>query len=205
MGRRIRRHINPFHSRVAIEPGQWQDRYFLSPGRIGLDIGCGKGEFVAALARLHPSRFYLGVEIRTAIATTYFPLFADLSNLALLCGNINLSLPAMCGGIELDEVYINFPDPYSRKQSLKKRRIVTPEFAKNLHSAMKSQAILFIQTDDRDLFNDMAALLTHSFVSISDLNRPEETKNPTQAVTAWEEECLRKGKPIYRGFFVKAR
>ncbi len=179
------------------------DKYAASPGPVCLDIGCGKGEFAAALARANPHRFYVGVEIRMAVANAYFPLYADRPNLALLCGNINLSLPAMCGTVALDEAYINFPDPYSRKHCLKKRRIVTPEFVGRLHCAMGDGASLFIQTDDRSLFDDMAGLLTPLFHSTRDLDRPETTGNPTQAVTEWEKECLRKGKPIYRGLFVK--
>lgn len=204
MGRRIRHHINPFHSRVQVTPDLWMDKYAASPGLLGLDIGCGKGEFVAALAQLNPKRFYIGVEIRRRIADAYFPPFAEIPNLALLHGNINLSLPAMCTDMALDEVYINFPDPYSKKQRLKKRRVVTPQLVEGLHCSMKDGATVFVQTDDRGLFGDIATLLSPRFQGLSDLARPGEFENPMHALTEWEKECQRKGKPVYRGLFAKS-
>jgi len=179
------------------------EKYAGSAAPIGLDIGCGKGEFAATLAQLHPERFYIGVEIRQVVAEGFFPRFKPIPNLVLLCGNINLSLPGMLAGLLLDEVYINFPDPYSHKRSLKKRRIVTPELVKGLQTVLAVNGRIFIQTDDRGLFKDMAGLLMPTFDCVSDMSRPETVVNSTGAVSDWEAERGRKGAPVYRGVLIK--
>ena len=65
MGKRIRRHVDPYQCRIVVSPEIWLDRYRdHGEGDIWLDLGCGKGEFIADLARRRPEIFFIGLEIR---------------------------------------------------------------------------------------------------------------------------------------------
>jgi len=37
-----------------------------------MDLGCGKGEFLAGLAEIYPKVFFIGIEVRKRVAEKYF-------------------------------------------------------------------------------------------------------------------------------------
>jgi tRNA (guanine-N7-)-methyltransferase len=195
MARRIRRHADPFQCRIKISPDDWLEFYRAhGQGDIWLDLGCGKGEFLAGLAKLHPNIFFIGIEIRGKIAETYFPKYKRLPNLVLLHGNVNLSIPFMIGHLKVQRVFIHFPDPYSRKERYKKRRMVNENLLEGLCQILAPDGTVSVKTDDKDLFEEMDAListrlepdLAREIPSIGDMVRTE-----------WENECESKSFPIY--------
>ncbi|MGE5839693.1 MAG: hypothetical protein ACM34H_07135, partial [Deltaproteobacteria bacterium] len=91
MSNRIRRHVDPFQCRIALAPEAWVNAYESNgQGEIWMDLGCGKGEFLVGLAKIHPEVFFIGIDVRKRIAEKYFPRHRHLANLALLHGNVNL-------------------------------------------------------------------------------------------------------------------
>ena len=45
--------------------GRWREQ-FGNDNPITLELGCGKGDYTIALARIHPERNYIGVDIKGA-------------------------------------------------------------------------------------------------------------------------------------------
>ena len=159
-----------------------------------MDLGCGKGEFLAGLAKIYPGIFFIGVEVRKKVTEKYFPKHQHVANLALLHGNVNLSIPSMMDGHKVQKVFIHFPDPYSRKDRYKKRRMVNEAFVEGLCEILATDGIVSMKTDDLSLFEDMDGLLS------ARLNRASASANPsaeTTVLTEWELECMRKSMPIY--------
>jgi tRNA (guanine-N7-)-methyltransferase len=195
MSNRIRRHVDPFQCRIAIKPKDWLEVYeFHKQGEIWMDLGCGKGEFLAGLAGIYPRVFFIGVEVRKRIAEKYFPKHQHLANLILLHGNANLSIPSMMDGHKVQKVFIHFPDPYSHKDRYKKRRIVNEDLVAGLCEILVAGGTVSVKTDDFALFRDMDALLS------ARLEPRPASKNPSSEVnvlTEWEQECIRKSMPIY--------
>jgi tRNA (guanine-N7-)-methyltransferase len=195
MSNRIRRHVDPFQCRIAIKPEDWLGAYEAhGQGDIWMDLGCGKGEFLAGLAGIYPEVFFIGVEVRKRIAERYFPRYGHLSNLVLLHGNVNLSIPSMMDRHRVQRVFIHFPDPYSHKDRYKKRRIVNEGFVNGLRDILTSGGRASIKTDDLSLFEDMDALLSARLepLPVSQFPSAEAT-----VLTEWEQECIRKSMPIY--------
>lgn len=159
-----------------------------------MDLGCGKGEFLAGLAELYPGIFFIGVEVRKRVAERYFSKYQHLANLVLVHGNVNLSIPSMMDGHKVQKVFIHFPDPYSHKDRYKKRRIVNESFVEGLCDILAYSGTVSIKTDDQALFEDMHALLSARLaptpVSVNPSAEP-------QVLTEWEQECIRKTMPIY--------
>jgi tRNA (guanine-N7-)-methyltransferase len=195
MSNRIRRHVDPFQCRIAIKPKDWLEAYEIhGQGDIWLDLGCGKGEFLAGLAGIYPRVFFIGVEVRKRIAERYFPKYGPLSNLILLHGNVNLSIPSMMDRHRVQRVFIHFPDPYSHKDRYKKRRIVNEVFVEGLCDILAPGGTVSVKTDDPPLFEDMDGLLSARLERVPlSLNPPVEGK----VLTEWEQECIRKSMPIY--------
>jgi tRNA (guanine-N7-)-methyltransferase len=195
MSNRIRRHVDPFQCRIALGPETWVKAYEArGQGEIWVDLGCGKGEFVAGLAEVHPEVFFIGIEVRRRVAEKYFPKYRHLANLILLHGNVNLSIPTMLGGHKVQKVFIHFPDPYSHKDRYKKRRIVNEALVEGLCGILADGGTVSVKTDDPALFEDMDALLA------ARLEPTPDPKNPLAEATVqteWEQECFRKSMPIY--------
>jgi tRNA (guanine-N7-)-methyltransferase len=195
MAKRIRRHADPFQCRIAISLEDWLELYRAhGQGHIWLDLGCGKGEFLAGLAKLHPNIFFIGIEIRGKIAERYFPKYKGLANLVLLHGNVNLSIPFMMGHLRVQKVFIHFPDPYSLKERYKKRRMVNENLLAGLCQILAPGGTVSVKTDDKDLFEDMDAL-------ISTRLEPNFTRAvpsiECMVLSEWENECKGKSFPIY--------
>lgn len=193
MGKRIRRHADPFQCRIAVATDGWLDAYREhGGGEIWLDLGCGKGEFPAGLAACHPSVFLMGVEIRGKIAKAYFPRYAHLPNLLLLHGNVNLSIPSMMGGLKVQRVFIHFPDPYTHKDRYKKRRMVNKTLVDGLCEILAPGGAVSVKTDDKILFDEMEALFSMRLEPL----RPWVPADAT-VLSEWENDCKRKSMPVY--------
>lgn len=195
MGKRIRRHVDPFQCRIALQPEDWLGLYREhGGGEIWLDLGCGKGEFLAGLAVLYPGMFFIGVEIRGKIAEAYFPKHKHLSNLALLHGNVNRSIPSFMGPCKACRVFIHFPDPYTHRARYEKRRMVNKSFVEGLCEILCPGGVTSIKTDDRVLFDEMDALLSERLEPIATQGFLPEG---VIIVSEWEMDCDKKSIPVY--------
>jgi len=163
-------------------------------GEIWMDLGCGKGEFLAGLAKIYPGIFFIGVEVRKRVAEKYFPKHQHVANLVLLHGNVNLSIPSMMDRHKVQKVFIHFADPYSHKDRYKKRRIVNETFVSDLCEILAEGGTVSIKTDDLALFQDMDALLSARLAPAPASTNPSEE---AAVLTEWEQECIRKSMPIY--------
>jgi tRNA (guanine-N7-)-methyltransferase len=195
MSRRIRRHVDPFQCRFTITIDDWSERY--SPHRekdIWLDLGCGKGEFLAGLAEDNPNLFFIGIEVRRRITDRYFPKYKHLPNLLLLHGNVNLSIPSMMGHQKVQRVFINFPDPYDYKARYKKRQMVNERLVEGLCEILAPGGITSVRTDNRTLFEEMDALLSEHLQPIPP---SADTSSGQIVLTEWENECRNKSVRVY--------
>lgn len=161
---------------------------------IWMDLGCGKGEFLAGLAETYPKVFFIGVEVRKKVTEKYFPKYGHLTNLVLLHGNVNLSIPSMMDGHKVQRVFIHFPDPYSHKDRYKKRRIVNEALVEGLCEILDAGGTVSVKTDDLALFQDMDSLLS---VRLNPTPASASPSPDAQVLTEWEQECIRKSMPIY--------
>ena len=195
MGKRIRRHVDPFQCRVVVSPESWLGRYRehgLSP--IWLDLGCGKGEFLAGLAERHPDIFFIGLEIRGQIAGAYFSKYGHLTNLVLLHGNANLSIPSMMGGWKVQNVFVHFPDPYTHKDRYRKLRMVNQDLVEGLCEILAPGGVASVKTDDKTLFDEMDTLFSMRLEAVA-----ARGIHPAggESLSEWEKECRRKSIPVY--------
>jgi len=195
MGKRIRRHVDPFQCRITVSPESWLGQYRdHGQGDIWLDLGCGKGEFLAGLAGLHPDIFFIGLEIRGKIAEAYFPGRMHLPNLVLVHGNVNLSVPSMMDHHKVQRIFIHFPDPYTRKERYRKRRMVNQNLVDGICEILSPHGIASVKTDDRILFEEMDALLS---TRLNSLDAPDAQEREVAVLSEWEEDCMRKSIPVY--------
>ena len=79
-------------------------------GGITLELGCGKGEYTAALAKSNPARNYIGVDIKGARMWSGAKEVEEtgIGNAAFLRAEIE-NIDKFFAPGEVDEIWITFP------------------------------------------------------------------------------------------------
>ena len=121
-----------------------------------LEIGSGCGGFILALSALHPENRYLGVEINRNAFALAVKKGAEVKdkqkNFLLLNAPIERIFP-LVEDHQLENIYINFPDPWPKKKQ-KHRRLSYPTMLKEYIRLLKEDGTLYFRTDNADLFAD---------------------------------------------------
>jgi len=115
-----------------------------------LEIGCGTGDTLIALASQHPENDYLGIEVhRPGVGHLLQQLEVhNLSNVRIICTDavgIIEHLPAS----SLETIHIYFPDPWPKKRH-HKRRLLQTVFLQALATRLARHGRLYLATDWQD-------------------------------------------------------
>lgn len=113
-----------------------------------VEIGFGNGENLLGLARAHPERDFIGIEVhRSGVGHLLLDIeAAGLTNVRVVCHDAVEVLEHCLVQASLDEVLILFPDPWHKKRH-HKRRLIQPEFVSLLASRMTTGGRLQLATD----------------------------------------------------------
>ena len=125
-----------------------------------LEIGFGNGDSLAEMARLHPERNYLGVEVH-APGVGHLLLRVneyECQNVRVIKHDAVEVLQHMLAADSLDGVYLFFPDPWHKKRH-HKRRILQPKLLDQLARVVRPGGTFHAATDWQDYAEQMLALL----------------------------------------------
>ena len=103
--------------------GQWAQAVFGNDHPITLELGCGKGEYTVGLARRHPERNFIGVDIkghRFWRGAKDEPEEEGLGNVAFLRTKIEFVQNFFAAG-EVSEIWLTFSDPQPKDEKGTKR------------------------------------------------------------------------------------
>lgn len=122
-------------------------------GRLMLEIGCGKGAFMLALAQREPETNFVAVEkVSDVILLAAEKIKASgVDNVRLLNADA-LSLPEWLPEHGVDRIYLNFSDPWPRPKHAK-RRLTAPAYLELYKRLLTSDGAIFLKTDNRILFD----------------------------------------------------
>lgn len=157
---RVRHHVNPL-ARAHLnefEPPQWGGLFAQIAERpLVIDVGCGRGRWVRAMAALHGDINFLGLEIRKSLLADEArraPL-QDGRNMAIVHGNCTsstLGRIVSSMGVRASLVTVQFADPWFKRQH-HKRRVLTAELCEALgRDVLAPSGCVFVQTDVQALF-----------------------------------------------------
>jgi tRNA (guanine-N7-)-methyltransferase len=113
-----------------------------------LEIGFGNGDNLATLARAHPERDFLGIEVhRSGVGRLLRTLESEqLTNVRLICHDAVEVLACQIAPHWLQEILIFFPDPWPKKRH-HKRRLLQPAFAQQLAQRLVRGGVVRVATD----------------------------------------------------------
>ncbi|HCZ38178.1 tRNA (guanosine(46)-N7)-methyltransferase TrmB [Brochothrix thermosphacta] len=178
--------------------GKWS-QLFGNDQPIHIEIGTGKGQFITGMAELHPDINYLGIEIQKSVMIDVLDKIIDkkLTNIKLLPTDGALVSEFFEKG-EIDQVYLNFSDPWPKKRH-EKRRLTSAPFLTSYKDVLETGKELHFKTDNRGLFEYSLISFTNFGLSLEylslDLHQSEMEGN---VQTEYEQKFSAKGQPIYR-------
>jgi tRNA (guanine-N7-)-methyltransferase len=167
---------------------------------VEVEVGCGKGLFLATAAAARPDVNFLGVEIvrKYQLLTATRVAHRGLSNARVACADARPLLRWWVADGSLQAVHVYFPDPWWKKRH-QKRRVFTDEFAAECSRVLRPGGILSVATDVEDyarLVGEVVAAQT-ALVPLP----PPEPNTPAHDLdylTNFERKFRQQGKPIFR-------
>ena len=133
----------------------WQFQ-FGNTNPIKLEIGFGMGNFLIEMAAKEPASNFIGIDfyhkgIRKLMARIKK---LQLENIRVVYGYIRSKISILFKDKELNTIYINFPDPWPKKRHIK-RRLIKPEFIKQLAQKLNFEGITYLATDSENYAHEM--------------------------------------------------
>jgi tRNA (guanine-N7-)-methyltransferase len=153
--------IERYADAIEVEPrayaGRWANAcYPLDPGdprasfrEVRVDLGCGKGAFVAESARREPDVLFVGIDsepICIAYAAQH-ALEQGLRN-AVFVPATGAQLAGIFGPCEVARIHLNFPTPYPRRRDAH-RRLTLVDRLMEYRGILAPGGDLYLRTDSQ--------------------------------------------------------
>lgn len=175
--------------------GKWKEMF---PGKkICVEIGSGKGRFITGMAELYPEKAFIGIENESGVA--YYPARAardkNLCNMRMICANAE-NITDWFGEGEIEELYLNFSDPWPKARHAK-RRLTHRRFLEKYKMILKKGAVLRFKTDNRELFDFSLEEFKECGLKVAALSYDLHNsgyENPVE--TEYEKKFTLRGEPI---------
>ncbi|MCV9888904.1 tRNA (guanosine(46)-N7)-methyltransferase TrmB [Metabacillus halosaccharovorans] len=178
--------------------GKWHE-VFGNDNPIHIEVGTGKGQFLAGMSQQNSDINYIGIELFDSVIVAAIQKAVDLQSRNLKFLNVNAKdLAEYFAPGEIDRVYLNFSDPWPKSRHAK-RRLTYKSFLALYEEILVIGGEIHFKTDNQGLFE--YSLISFSeyglqlkFVSL-DLHNSEYEGN---VMTEYEEKFSEKGQRIYR-------
>jgi len=179
--------------------GKWKE-FFGNDYPIHIEIGMGKGKFLAQLAIENPNINYIGIEKYSSVLIRAIEKRKelDIDNLFFIRFEAEY-INDIFEENEIHRVYLNFSDPWPKDRHAK-RRLTSKEFLARYNKFLVPKGNVIFKTDNRDLFDfsleevELAGwkLLNKTY----DLHHSEYAEG--NVMTEYEEKFSSMGNPICR-------
>ena len=176
------------------------EKAFGNTNPVALEIGCGKGGFVMALAEKEKDTNFLALEKMSNVILTPMEEVAKrgLENVKFL--NIRAEcLPCYIPEGSLSAIYLNFSTPLP-KLGYATQRLTHRNFLETYKKLLKKGGRILQKTDDRDFFDFSLEEYKACGFRLENLTyNLHENGNPDwNIVTEYEQKWIERGLPIHR-------
>lgn len=140
--------------------GKWKSAFKVERP-MHIELGCGKGQFIANLGVRNSSINFIGVDLidtmlglaKRNVEEVYASENRDIDNVILTRCNIEQILTMMDENDQVERIYINFCNPWPRGKHHKKRLTHTRQL-ELYKTFLKPGGEIRFKTDDDNLFSD---------------------------------------------------
>ncbi len=165
-----------------------------------LEIGFGSGHSLLAMAKEHPEKNFIGIEMhQPGIGTLLLGMeLQKVDNIRIYYADAVEVLTQCIPPHSLDGVQLFFPDPWPKRRH-HKRRLIQPEFVKNIATKLKPGGLLHMATDWQDYAKHMMKVLSESpdFVNLAGPMQFSIRSTHRPVTTKFEQRGTRSGRIIW--------
>lgn len=188
------------HNKDFFLKGQWSKTVFNNEHPLVLELGCGKGEYTLGLANKYPDKNFIGIDIKGARiwrgAKTSNE--EDIQNSGFIRTRIEV-IESFFSEDEVEEIWLTFPDPQTKKRRMEKRLSGT-RFLSKYQKFLKSEGLIHLKTDSSILYEYTLKLIQYNnlelLFSTDDLYQSVLKDEILQIHTFYEKQYLAQGLKI---------
>lgn len=159
--------INPRENK-----GKWRES-FNNDNPIYLELGCGKGTFIAVHGSENKDINYIAIDIKDEVLVlakrniekAYKEKDQEVNNLKLMAQEIGLIEDVFSKDDVVSRIYINFCNPWPKERHKKRRLTFTKQLEKYKTFLIENGEIYF-KTDDDNLFEESLEYFKEAGLSI---------------------------------------
>lgn len=166
-------------------------------GGIIIEIGPGRGDFLFHLAENNPDKTIYGIEIKSLRFDKLIKRRdkRNLKNIKLILADAAAAIPELFPDESVEEIYVNFPDPWPKRRHSKNRLLQAP-FLNECARVLKPNGTLLFTTDAEEYAKEVHKKcrtiknLSHNFTEIP-------TESDEAYPTYFSEKWKKMGRTIY--------
>ncbi|WP_312542748.1 tRNA (guanosine(46)-N7)-methyltransferase TrmB [Enterococcus sp.] len=178
--------------------GRWQER-FGNDHPIHIEIGMGKGQFITGMAKANPDINYIGIEMQISVVSIALDklIAEEIPNVQLLHVD-GSALTNYFADHEVDQIYLNFSDPWPKKKH-EKRRLTSKAFLAVDEQIVRLNGEIHFKTDNQGLFEYSLASFSQYGMILKQVWLDLHTSTyEGNIMTEYEEKFANRGQRIYR-------
>lgn len=178
--------------------GKWSEQ-FKNGNPIHIEIGCGKGNFIVGMAKLHPDINYIAIEkVEDVIVMAMEKaIAAGLDNVLFMDMDAE-NIEEIFEKGEIRRIYLNFSDPW-KKNKQAKRRLTHKRFLDRYKSVLLQGDYICFKTDNRALFDFSLNSFAQENFKLENISLDLHNSNfEGNVMTEYEQRFSEMGMPIYR-------
>ena len=181
---------NPYN-----EKGKWHSA-FTATQPLHLELGCGKGGFISAMASSTLQVNFIAVDIKSEVLflakqkteEVYSTANVPMRNIIFTAQDIERIDDIFAPEDTVDTIYILFPNPWPKERHKKRRLTHTRQLIK-YRTFLKNNGEIHFKTDDDELFEESLAYFEEADFTIEFCTRDAHSEKhlPLSVITEHEE------------------
>ena len=181
--------------------GKWKTAYANTDQPMHLELGCGRGTFIAQKAVNNADINYLAIDIKSDmlgyanrnVQRLYAEANRDITNIRMCTFDIERIALILSEEDKIDRIYINFCNPWPKDRH-KKRRLTHSRQLEKYKSFLKKGGEIFFKTDDDELFTESLEYFKESGFDLTFITYDmTENSLPDNIITEHEQMFMNDG------------
>lgn len=174
--------------------------YFGNGKKYTLELACGNGDYIRSLSEKYPDKNFIGVDRKgNRIWTGAKVSITQNSKNSIFLISAVERLDSIFNENSVEEIWITFPDPFPRRNSIHKR-LVHPRFLEIYKKILMPGAKINLKTDDDTLYNYAVQIVSeNNFIlhkATDNLYNGSDLSFEENIQTKYEKNHLKEGKTI---------
>ncbi|HVW39347.1 MAG TPA: tRNA (guanosine(46)-N7)-methyltransferase TrmB [Pirellulales bacterium] len=168
-----------------------------------VEVGSGKGLFIASASAARPDHNFLGIEIAHKYAKHAAAKLArqGRTNAVMVHGDGLRIFRELLPDSSLAAVHVYFPDPWWKARH-KKRRVMNEAFLRDVERVLQPGGVLHFWTDVEEYFQTTLELIRAATHLAGPFEAPEQApQHDLDYRTHFERRMRLNGEPVYRAEF----